>query len=241
MKITKSKLLGRIEALEKENKQRGIGNAFMSLKCIQGNRTFTKDVTYAASKTFDSIVITNNFGSVKILEENTNIFGGYKVTHDTQTAVFQVIGADVEPEPKLKQLDQSVFDGQSKEWRFAGVDGNGEARLHTRTTYSNGYILRNVHGSNKLIGKGYDTSDWQNSLIERDKVELTGSDLCRAMLARGDTRIMCKVYDVDRQHDITHVIRAYRDGKFHTKANRWDNAVPINNQGEPLTQSEVGL
>ncbi|MGO3282463.1 MAG: hypothetical protein ACTIKC_06710, partial [Psychrobacter sp.] len=88
---------------------------------------------------------------------------------------------------------------------------------------------------------GYDATNWQNSLIERDKVELTGSDLARAMLARGDTHIMCKVYDIDLQHDITHVIRAYSEGKFHTKANRWTYAIPINNQGELLTASEAGL
>lgn len=71
--------------------------------------------------------------------------------------------------------------------------------------------------------------------------ELTGSELCRAMLARGDTRIMCIVSGEGTRQDITHVIRAYGDGKFHTKANRWTYAVPINNQGEPLTASEAGL
>lgn len=96
---------------------------------------------------------------------------------------------------------------------------------------------------NPFHGKFYKPErDTAKELLEVDlSSELTGSDLARAMLARGDTRIMCKVYDIDRQHDITHVIRAYSDGKFHTKANRWTYAVPINNQGEPLTASEVGL
>ena len=29
--------------------------------------------------------------------------------------------------PKLKQLDQSVFDGQDEKWRFAAVDADGKA------------------------------------------------------------------------------------------------------------------
>lgn len=115
----------------------------------------------------------------------------------------------------------------------------------------------------------FDATNWRSSLLERpatSKVdvaygfldprmldgviisagveadaELTGSELCKAMLARGDTRIMCKVYDDGSRNDITHVIRAYSDGKFHTKANRWSYAIPINNQGERLTQKEAGL
>lgn len=71
--------------------------------------------------------------------------------------------------------------------------------------------------------------------------ELTGSDLCRAMLERGDKYVMCLVFDDTRNLDVTYVIRRYHDGYFHTKRNSWENAIPINNQGEPLTASEVGL
>lgn len=79
----------------------------------------------------------------------------------------------------------------------------------------------------------------QNSHIET--TELTGDDLCRAMLARGDTRVMCEVYDDGNRNNLTHVIRGYIDDKFHTKANSWKYATPINNQGEPLTANDVGL
>ena len=148
------------------------------------------------------------------------------------------------PESQLKQLDQSIFDGLDEKWRFAAVDRGGLLKVFTYkpklSVSMTSFIL--LIGNTIDIGGGYDASNWQNSLIERDTAkELTGSELCRAMLARGDTRIMCKVYDIDRQHDITHVIRAYSEGKFHTKANRWTYAVPINNQGEPLTAAEVGL
>lgn len=143
---------------------------------------------------------------------------------------------------KLKKLTQSVFDGLDAKWRFAAVDGDGSAYAFMRKPEMDKEDPCFVDiDANKYrwIGENYDTTNWQNSLIERK--ELTGGELCKAMLARGDTRIMCKVYDIDRQHDITHVIRAYSEGKFHTNANRWTYAIPINNQGEPLTASEVGL
>ncbi len=147
-------------------------------------------------------------------------------------------------ESQLKQLDQSVFNGLDEKWRFAAVDKCGEVWCSTHKTQPSvsGTHLSPEPNADSMQAEGYyDASNWQNSLIERESKELTGSDLCRAMLARGDTRIMCKVFDIDRKHDVTHVIRAYSDGKFHTKANRWSYAVPINNQGEPLTASEAGL
>lgn len=82
---------------------------------------------------------------------------------------------------------------------------------------------------------------WQTSHSKRETNELTGSELCKAMLARGDTRIMCIVSDEGSRDDLTHVIRVYEDGRFHTKANSWKYAVPINNHGEPLTSKDVGL
>lgn len=149
-----------------------------------------------------------------------------------------------ESEPQLKQLDQSIFDGLDEKWRFAAVDGcTSRAYVYEQKPhFFHGRDYWRIHeGLQHIVGHYYDTSNWKNSLIERESKELTGSELCKAMLARGDTRIMCKVYDIDRQDDITHVIRAYSEGKFHTKANRWTYAIPINNQGEPLTAAEVGL
>lgn len=74
--------------------------------------------------------------------------------------------------------------------------------------------------------------------------ELTGSELCRAMLARGDKYIsgfghhhsdalalQSKFADTVSKHTQC----------FQSSQNAWDYFVPINNQGEPLTASEVGL
>ena len=96
---------------------------------------------------------------------------------------------------------------------------------------------------NPFHGKFYKPErDTAKELAEVDlSSELTGSELCRAMLERGDKYVMCLVFDDTRNLDVTYVIRGYYDGYFHTKLNSWENAVPINNQGEPLTAAEVGL
>ena len=152
-----------------------------------------------------------------------------------------------EPEPQLKQLDQSVFNNMHERWKFAAVDKNGSAHRFSKEVipYRGGFCYEGEDYNEfkfSLIGKGYDASNWQNSLVERDIAkELTGSDLARAMLERGDKFVMCLVFDDTRNLDVTYVIRGYHDGYFHTKRNSWENAIPINNQGEPLTASEVGL
>ena len=60
-----------------------------------------------------------------------------------------------------KQLTQSVFDGLPSEYLWAKILENGDA-VAKRTYERNGTLLR--------IGSGYDTTDWQNSRIERQDV-----------------------------------------------------------------------
>ena len=91
-----------------------------------------------------------------------------------------------------------------------------------------------------------DTTDWQNSLIERDTAkELTGSELCKAMLARGDKYVVCFMsYSNDATaefHENARIVVAHDDKGFYVHDEYYQHAVPINNQGEPLTASEVGL
>lgn len=169
-----------------------------------------------------------------------------------------------ESKPQLKQLDQSVFDGLDEKWRFAAVDADGSANGFDIRVYPRGgdeYGLfayesdyANSDDNSVHIGKGYDTTDWQNSLIERDTAkellevdlssELTGSELCKAMLARGDKYISgfghhhsdalaleSKFADTVSKHTQC----------FQSSQNAWDYFVPINNQGEPLTAAEAGL
>lgn len=153
---------------------------------------------------------------------------------------------ELDNEPQLKQLDQSVFKNMHEKWRFAAIDADGSAHRFNKEVfpYREGFCYEGDDYSEfkySSIGTGYVAIDWKNSLIKRETIELTGSELCKAMLARGDTRIMCLVTDEGSRDDITHVIRVYEDGRFHTKANSWKYAVPINNHGEPLTSSDVGL
>lgn len=151
-----------------------------------------------------------------------------------------------EPEPKLKVLDQSVFDHPyaTDRFKYVALNADGQAVFfESKPVISNCLDIWVVHtGSVMPMLNGYDATNWQNSLIERK--ELTGSDLCRAMLARGD-----KYVSGFGHH---HSDAAALDNKFadtvskHTQCfqssqNAWDYFVPINNQGEPLTAAEAGL
>ena len=176
-----------------------------------------------------------------------------------------------EPEPQLKQLDQSIFNGLDEKWRFAAVDADGSANGFDIRVYPRGgdeYGLfayesdyANSDDNSVHIGKGYDASNWQNSLIERDTAkellevdlssELTGSELCKAMLARGDKCVLIRmgVRDDKQAKDIGRFAIATsidESGRFNVMSDQQpiskvDFAVPINNQGEPLTAAEVGL
>ena len=128
---------------------------------------------------------------------------------------------------KLKQLDQSIFDGLDEQWQWAAFSNDG---------------CRHVYLEKPRCG-----SYWEHSLIERESKELTGSDLCRKMLERGDKYVMCKCWcnsyaDIELVVDVVSGF-AFELGKkaFAGARHNWDYAVPINNQGEPLTAADVGL
>ena len=156
-----------------------------------------------------------------------------------------------EPEPQLKQLDQSVFDGLDEKWRFAAVDKNGTACKFTnmpnpQEKYEQFMYDDTVSGNEyEIIARGYDASDWQNSLIERESSELTGSELCKAMLARGDKYVMCAYDNGYDNHPKAISISEYGDLFYINGDCKYGvlcgNIYPINNQGEPLTQAEAGL
>ncbi len=161
---------------------------------------------------------------------------------------------DKEPEPQLKQLDQSVFDGLDEKWRFAAVDKCGEVWYSTHKTQPSisGTHLSPEPNADSMQAKGYyDTSNWQNSLIERDTAkELTGSDYYYSKsvterLENGQELVMCFVSNVSEsdamQERHVEVITSV-DTEFNdTDGYGWQYAILINNQGEPLTASEVGL
>lgn len=167
--------------------------------------------------------------------------------------------------PQLKQLDQSIFDGLDEKWRFAAIDGNkGFPIVYEFEPYpfESEKYYSNHHGLYKDLTHltGYDASNWQNSLIERDiakellevdlSSELTGSDYYYSKsvterLENGQKLIMCFVSNVSESDAIQerHVeVITSVDTEFNdTDGYGWQYAVPINNQGEPLTQAEAGL
>ena len=86
--------------------------------------------------------------------------------------------------PKLKQLDQSVFDGLDARWRFAAVDSHGELCVFNGEPETRAFVFGlsdELDGAKNylVLSKGYDTTDWQNSLIERENIadELLEIDL----------------------------------------------------------------
>ena len=156
--------------------------------------------------------------------------------------------------PQLKQLDQSVFKKWADCWKFFATDEDGDAwRYREKPKIDNGdNRWSSSNTAPLLIGKGYDASNWQNSLIERDTAkellevdlssELTGSELCRAMINRGDKIVLCIVRDYEHENDIYYDAVTHCSGDyFDSTLSYWRYAVPINNQGEPLTQAEAGL
>lgn len=157
-----------------------------------------------------------------------------------------------ESEPQLKKLDQSVFEGVFDWVKSAAVSPSGAAYLFS-VGKDDFYNISDKYGFQitgrdkcKCIGFGYDTTDWQNSLIERDiakellevdlSSELTGSDLARAMLERGDKYIVCTV-----DCGVVVITGSNKDGSFFSTDCAYTSATPINNKGEPLTAAEAGL
>ena len=151
--------------------------------------------------------------------------------------------------PQLKQLDQSDFDHPYVDDRFKYVALNADGQavfFESKPVISNCLDIWVVHtGSVMPMLKGYDASNWQDSLIERESKELTGSDLARAMINKNDW-VLAYVSDENDATAEFHqrpaiVTGATIDGRFKCGEITWRFAVPINNKGEPLTASEVGL
>lgn len=101
---------------------------------------------------------------------------------------FDLTEPEPQPQPQLKQLDQSVLKEWADCWKFFAIDEDGDAwRYREKPKIDNG----DNHWSSSntvplLIGTGYDTSNWQNSLIERDiakellEVDLGLPQVCEA-------------------------------------------------------------
>ena len=280
MKITKSELLRRLEALEEfasyaDNMLTELNHALpdpeYDAKCEAQEADIDASLDEHRErlglnkpKVGDVYVVVDskpNANDVKVGCKHTVvamngegdvIFNSSYIAHQTKDGKLEIYGLGVVlekfVEPKLKQLDQSVFDGLDEKWRFAAVDSKGGAFLFSeKPTFSKscvGFWFSAGAFGRRSVGYGYNTTDWQNSLIERGKVELTGSDLCRAMLERGDRFILCSVSDQSDNDAIDNLevqVVITVNSLFVTQSDGWRYAAPVNNQGEPLTAADVDL
>lgn len=80
---------------------------------------------------------------------------------------------------------------------------------------------------------------------------LTGSELCKAMLERGDKYVLLTVSDQSEEHALRCPNIAVGESLFYsddgaicietTDGSLMSFYIPINNQGEPLTSAEAGF
>jgi len=101
--------------------------------------------------------------------------------------------------PRHKTLTQAVFDGLPPEYRWAKILENGDA-VAGRKYERKETLLR--------IGSGYDATDWQNSLIERQDVSSRVEQLRSVEEARKHSHYFKDVSGVDRI-DVYAVLRLF--------------------------------
>lgn len=153
------------------------------------------------------------------------------------------------PKSDKKPLGMDCFSNLHTDVRYAAVDADGRAYGFGIKPYLRGdewAVPFEVDMPLPIfIGKCFDTSNWKDSLVER--IQISGSELCKAMLARGDKYVMCLVSDYSdenakQERRLVKVATKYSavDG-FVTDLANWDHAVPVDKNGNILTSGDVGL
>lgn len=114
--------------------------------------------------------ITGTLGVSSALLGNIKPIGGL-------LAAMAGEAANDTPEPDLKQMGQWVFEGQDEEWISAHVDSTGFG-YHCRLKKSE-LVAKEKHWGNrwgdvgyytKPIGPIFDTTNWENSAIDREVI-----------------------------------------------------------------------
>jgi len=149
---------------------------------------------------------------------------------------------------KIKTLGQSVFDGLDEKWQWASFDKNGSVHKYEKEPFlilDMDYWGREGRTSFEKIQGLEGVGDWKKSLIKREAVELIGSDLTRAMLKRGDKFVMSLVSsesdDDYLSDDQPLVVTDFDEYGFYVPDSYYCYAVPVDNNGNILTQKDVGL
>lgn len=115
-----------------------------------------------------------------------------------------------------KKLTQAVFEGLPSEYRWAAVDGNGELFGYANKDPVKGFDRWQTAEQCRFIGSGYDATDWQNSLIERQDVLTADIDWSRQDVPEGATHLM-------RHPTALSFYRSGDDGweGYHSKKREW--------------------
>ena len=147
--------------------------------------------------------------------------------------------------PRPKKIDQSIFDGVDSRYSYFAIDEDGRGGFYDQKPELCGDYFTSGDGW-QPVGQ-YDASDWKNSLIEREKKELTGSELCKAMIIGDRDWVLAYVSNENDATALFHknamVVTDFdlSEDAFYCRGENFAYAVPINNQGEPLTAKDVGL
>ena len=121
-----------------------------------------------------------------------------------------VVDWDDAPKPKQpKQLTQAVFDGLPPEYRWAAVDNRGSAYAFNAKPKPFKSDFRDWDFNNVVtisLGGDYDTTNWQNSLIERETENPVSEQ--NQPVERKHSHYFKDVSGVD-QIDLYHVAKLY--------------------------------
>ncbi len=147
---------------------------------------------------------------------------------------------------KPKTLDQSVFDGQDDDYRYAVISIEGGVFLFSKKPKIVGGLWSwdVAKDKQKLAVKlgTYDASNWQNSLIEREAKPLSGNERIKKLLEK---QKLVKIvvsddsYDDARNNSNILVCDAISDCKnfpIKTQNIYWRYGIPIDDNGSEITE-----
>lgn len=167
---------------------------------------------------------------------------GYRGNWKNSLTVRQT-ATNINTKPEL--LTQDIFEGIDPKFKYAAIQETGLLMYFVDEPQLRSSLWLWGTGTVLTAQDGYPTTKWRESLLKRESLQ--GSELVKAMLARGDTHIMCMVTENDSvpvSNRILAVVREFKNGNFivgHNKDRSWSIAVPINNKQIELTADDVGL
>lgn len=144
----------------------------------------------------------------------------------------------------FKELDQSVFFNQHKDYRWAAVDRDSSVWLFKEKPdaksldgyWSSGY------GGFKLQRRDFKPVIWREAILERVDKTYVGNDLCELLLQAGES-VLCQVSRnsaLDKDHKIYDLIQYLSAEGFHGyNHSAWVNAIPVNRMGEELKYEDL--